>query len=415
MGKLSVHVNKQIQWNKAVICLLVYLVCVDGISCTEMSSVCWWRTCEQENERIDQENVTHQLESESKNDLKRTRWESAGRRERKVLDLQLGSFCGASSDDRCVSGYRDDITAHRAGPDISGGGGGDFTGSAGWFPKPQVIHFTFLTGLLATYAEAHSNYTDTETGGEAGHGMFESPKDFPLFGFSLNYQDTGKELEEQVKLGSGCWVGGTEVRTSCTELETKHLWCFCSSYREKSRLQSKHRDGTRQRKTETYLRGGIIFKVRAVDADVLAEREACRINDELLASWRSAGHKAVWLYVGLMPLTVIGQPLHAFCSDLLFPLETTPQHSRWYGKMKVLCWFLNCDYPAAGFLISFPSAVVFSFWRTACSEHNHSRIERPRVSLVRLLQTCLWLLIASALWEILFVCVCVCVYVYVCL
>lgn len=102
----------------------------------------------------------------------------------------------------------------------------------------------------------------------------------------------------------------------------------CSSYGEKSRLQSKHRDRTRQRKRETYLRGGIVFKVRAVDADVLAEREACRIIDELLASWRSAGHKAMWLYVGLKPFKVIGQPLRAFCSDLHFLSETTPQHSR---------------------------------------------------------------------------------------
>lgn len=123
-----------------------------------------------------------------------------------------------------MSGYRDDITAHRAGPDISGGGGGDFTGSAGWIPKPQVIHFTFLCGLLAAHAEAHSNYMDTATDGEAGHGMSESPKDFPLCAFLLNYQDTGKELEEQVKLGSGCWVGGTYVRTSCTELELGCLW-----------------------------------------------------------------------------------------------------------------------------------------------------------------------------------------------
>lgn len=169
---------------------------------------------------------------------------------------------------------------------------------------------------------------DTATDGEAGHGMSESPKDFPLCAFLLNYQDTGKELEEQVKLGSGCWVGGTYVGLAVQSWSWDVFGFVCSSYGEKSRLQSKHRDRTRQRKRETYLRGGIVFKVRAVDADVLAEREACRIIDELLASWRSAGHKAMWLYVGLKPFKVIGQPLRAFCSDLHFLSETTPQHSR---------------------------------------------------------------------------------------
>lgn len=158
--------------------------------------------------------------------------------------------------------------------------------------------------------------------------MSESPKDFPLCAFSLNYQDTGKELEEQVKLGSGCWVGGTYVRTSCSELRLGWLWAFFALHTEKNLGYSQSTE-TRQRKRETYLRGGIVFKVRAVDADVLAEREACRINDELLASWRSAGHKAIWLYVGLNSFKVIGQPLRAFCSDLHFLSETTPQHSRW--------------------------------------------------------------------------------------
>ncbi len=40
-----------------------------------------------------------------------------------------------------------------------------FTGSAGCFPEPQVIHFTFLSGVLAVHTEAHSNYMDTNRQG----------------------------------------------------------------------------------------------------------------------------------------------------------------------------------------------------------------------------------------------------------
>lgn len=64
----------------------------------------------------------------------------------------------------------------RAGLCISGGGGGgDFTGRAGWFPRPQVIHFTFLSGVLAAHPATRSNCMSTKQTGEAGHGVFESP------------------------------------------------------------------------------------------------------------------------------------------------------------------------------------------------------------------------------------------------
>lgn len=45
-------------------------------------------------------------------------------------------------------------------------GGSDFTGSAGCFPGPPLINFTFLSGLLAALAEAHSHYIDTKQTGQ---------------------------------------------------------------------------------------------------------------------------------------------------------------------------------------------------------------------------------------------------------
>lgn len=85
--------------------------------------------------------------------------------------------------------------------------GGDFTGSAGWFPEPQVIHFTFLSGLLAAHTAAQSNYMDTKQTGKQDS-VFKSPVDLTLSRLSLNHQvqvleDTGKELKEQVNPGEG--------------------------------------------------------------------------------------------------------------------------------------------------------------------------------------------------------------------
>lgn len=44
--------------------------------------------------------------------------------------------------------------------------GSDFTGSAGCFPERWLINFTFVSGLLAVHAEAHSHYIDTKQTGQ---------------------------------------------------------------------------------------------------------------------------------------------------------------------------------------------------------------------------------------------------------
>lgn len=41
-----------------------------------------------------------------------------------------------------------------------------FPGSAGSLPRPQVIHFTFLRGLLAAHTAARSDYMDTKQKGK---------------------------------------------------------------------------------------------------------------------------------------------------------------------------------------------------------------------------------------------------------
>lgn len=79
-----------------------------------------------------------------------------------------------------------------------------FTGSAGSFPGPQVIHFIFLSGLLATHTAARSNYMDTKQKGKQDTACLKPPADLHLYRLSLNNQvelleDAGREPEEQVK------------------------------------------------------------------------------------------------------------------------------------------------------------------------------------------------------------------------